>query len=175
MANGYVYFIMQIHVFDETNARIYNVEMCICWNGYTFLITQEYGRNKSAPTSDGMFRGCFVEYSPPIHGTFVAAFQFVRHIIIIYVTHHRKPCATCLFRGCYAFWKQKPTFCTSKTILLKHKNPLFGVQKGGFYSVKKAGLHNKNKQPEKPLPVATMPNTHTPPHNNTTHSAHAYA
>ena len=57
----------------------------------------------------------------------------------------------------------------------ENKNPLFGVQKGDFCSVKKAGLHNKNEQPEKPLPVATMPNTHTPPHNNTTHSAHAYA
>ena len=61
------------------------------------------------------------------------------------------------------------------TILLYTKNPLFARQKGGFYSLKKAGLHNKNEQPEKPLPVATMPNTHTPPHNNTTHSAHAYA
>ena len=30
----------------------------------------------------------------PIHGTFVAAFLFVRHIIIIYVTHHRNSSTT---------------------------------------------------------------------------------
>lgn len=101
--------------------------------------------------------------------------QTVHNINVNRPQHHRNSSATHLFRDGYAFWKQKPPFCISKTILLHTKNPLFGVQKGGFCSVKKAGLHNKNEQPKKPLPVATMPNTHTPPHNNTTHSAHAYA
>jgi len=43
------------------------------------------------------------ECSQPIHGMFVAVFQFVRHIIIIYVTHHRNSLATRLFRDGYAF------------------------------------------------------------------------
>lgn len=162
-------------VCNETNTRIR-------WNKCTYLIMWKcvlgYGNTHfwlCKNTSTMNRYPTPAECSQPIHGMFVAVFQFVRHIIIIYVTHHRKPLATCLFRDGYAFWKQKPPFCTSKTILLYTKNPLFGVQKGGFCSVKKAGLHNKNEQPEKPLPVATIPNTHTPPHNNTTHSAHAYA
>jgi len=47
-----------------------------------------YGRDESAPTLGGMF---------------VGVLRIVRHIIIIYVTHHRKPSATRLFRDGYAF------------------------------------------------------------------------
>ena len=77
----------RIHVFN-------NVEMRFGLWKYTYLVMQKYGHDESAPTPDGMFRGCFAEYSPPIHGTFVAAFQFVRHIIIIYITHYRNSSAT---------------------------------------------------------------------------------
>ena len=151
--NEYTYLIMWIYIFDNARIRAR-------WNGPLRW------RNVRTP-----FRGWALVF----YGMFVGVLRIVRHIIIIYVTLHRNSSATCLFRDGYAFWKQKPPFCTSKTILLYTKNPLFARQKGGFCSVKKAGLHNKNEQPEKPLPVATMPNTHTPPHNNTTHSAHAYA
>ena len=164
-----------IYKFDNENMRVQ-------WNEYTYLIMWKcvlgYGNTHFwlCKNTGAMNRSPTpAECSQPIHGMFVAVFQFVRHIIIIYVTHHRNSSATRLFRDGYAFWKQKPPFCISKTILLHTKNPLFARQKGGFCSLKKAGLHNKNEQPEKPLPVATMPNTHTPPHNNTTHSAHAYA
>ena len=157
-----------IHKFD-------NEKMRVRWNEYTYLIMWIYIFDNARIRARWIGPLRLTECSQPIHGMFVAVFQFVRHIIIIYVTHHRNSSATRLFRDGYAFWKQKPPFCISKTILLQHKNPLFARQKGDFCSVKKAGLHNKNEQPEKPLPVATMPNTHTPPHNNTTHSAHAYA
>lgn len=122
------------------------------------------------------------ECSQPIHGMFVAAFQFVWHIIIIYVTRHRKPSTTSSQLVCNSFiswWlrilKTKTPFLHFKNHTFVHQKPPFCTPKRGFLLCKKAGLHNKNEQPEKPLPVATMPNTQTPPHNNTTHSAHAYA
>ena len=171
--------------------------MCVWWNKCTDSVTEKHKfeneytqiwqqKNTCAMNRIHVFNNVEMRFglckntgtinrSPTPGGMFVGVLRIVRHIIIIYVTRHRKPSATCLFRDGYAFWKQKPPFCTPKTILLHTKNPLFARQKGGFCSVKKAGLHNKNEQPEKPLPVATMPNTHTPPHNNTTHSAHAYA
>lgn len=58
---------------------INNVEMRFGLWKYTFSVMQKYGHDESVPTP---------------HGMFAAAFQFVRHIIIIYVTHHRKPSAT---------------------------------------------------------------------------------
>ena len=71
----------RIHVFN-------NVEMRFGLWKYTFLVMQKYGHDESVPYADGMF---------------VAVFQFVRHIIIIYVTHHRNSLATRLFRDGYAF------------------------------------------------------------------------
>ena len=65
------------------------------------------------------------------------------------------------------FALQKPYFCTPKTPFLACKK--------GFLLCKKGGAAQQKWTTRKALPVATMPNTHTPPHNNTTHSAHAYA
>lgn len=95
--------------------------------------------------------------SQTVHNIIITRSQLVYFVIVTH-SENKNP----------LFATQKPYFCTTKT-------PFLACKKGGFYSLKKAGLHNKNEQPEKPLPVATMPNTHTPPHNNTTHSAHAYA
>lgn len=67
---------------------INNVEMRFGLWKYTFLVMQKYGHDESVPYADGMF---------------VAVFQFVRHIIIIYITHYRNSSATRLFRDCYAF------------------------------------------------------------------------
>lgn len=133
---------------------------------------------------------------PPIRRTFVAVFQFVRHIIIIYVTRHRNRAqhyhnssathfvniqCIILNRPQLVYFvivthsENKTPFLHFKNHTFVHQKPPFWRAKRGFLLCKKGGLHNKNEQPEKPLPVATMPNTHTPPHNNTTHSAHAYA
>ena len=69
----------RIHVFN-------NVEMHFGLWKYTFLVMQKYGHDESAPTP--------AECSQPIHGMFIAVFQFVRHIIIIYVTRHRNSSTT---------------------------------------------------------------------------------
>ena len=42
-----------IHVYN-------NVEMRIRWNGYVYLLMSEYGRDESAPTPGGVFRGYFL-------------------------------------------------------------------------------------------------------------------
>ena len=62
----------RIHVFN-------NVEMHFGLWKYTFLIMQGYGHDESVPYAGGMF---------------VGVLRIVRHIIIIYVTHHRKPSTT---------------------------------------------------------------------------------
>ena len=46
---------------------------------YTFLIMQKYGHDESVPYAGGMF---------------VGVLRIVRHIIIIYITHHRNSSAT---------------------------------------------------------------------------------
>ena len=55
---------------------------------YTYLIMQGYGHDETVPYAGGMF---------------VGVSWIVRHIIIIYVTHHRNSLATRLFRDGYAF------------------------------------------------------------------------
>ena len=77
----------RIHVFN-------NVEMRFGLWKYTFLVMQKYGCDESVPYAWRNIHNQFRGRMQPIHGTFVAAFQFVRHIIIIYVTRHRKPSAT---------------------------------------------------------------------------------
>ena len=62
----------RIHVFN-------NVEMRFGLWKYTFLVMQKYGHDESVPYACGMFAPNFVG---------------VRHIIIIYITHHRKPSTT---------------------------------------------------------------------------------
>ena len=106
----------------------------------------------------------------------------VRCGIPIRATHYYNICNTSsqTVHNLFISWllrilKTKTPFLHFKNHTFETQKPPFWRAKRGFCSVKKAGLHNKNKQPEKPLPIATMPNTHTPPHNNTTHSAHAYA
>ena len=50
MTNGNTCAAKWIHVYN-------NVEMRIRWNGYVYLFMSEYGRNESAPTPGGVFRG----------------------------------------------------------------------------------------------------------------------
>ena len=96
-----------------------------------------YGRDESAPTPGGVFATNFVG---------------VRHIIIIYVTRHRKPYTTHFVNiQCIILNRPQLVYFVMVTHS-ENKNPLFARQKGGFCSVKKAGLHNKNEQPEKHYP-----------------------
>ena len=156
---------------------------CVLGYGNTHLwLCKNTGAMNRSPTPGGMFttnfvgvRECFVEYSQPISWANATNSRNVRCGIPIRATHYYNICNTSsqTVRNIIVTRPQLVYF-----VIVTHsenKNPLFARQKGGFCSVKKAGLHNKNEQPEKPLPVATVPNTHTPPHNNTTHSAHVYA
>ena len=60
------------HPRNGERKRIFNnMETHIWLWKYTFLIMQGYGHDESTPTSDGMFRGHFVECSQPFHGIFV--------------------------------------------------------------------------------------------------------
>lgn len=77
----------RIHVFN-------NVEMRFGLWKYAFSVMQKYGHDESVPHVWRNIRTPFRGRMQPIHGTFVAIFLFVRHIIIIYVTHHRKPYTT---------------------------------------------------------------------------------
>ena len=101
----------------------------------------------------------------PIHGTFVAIFLFVRHIIIIYVTHYRNSSAThfvniqCIILNRAQlvyfvlvthsenknplFALQKPYFCTPKTPFLHAKKGVFVFQKYGFWSAKRGFLFSE--------------------------------
>ena len=71
----------RIYVFNKVEMRFG------LWK-YTFLVMQKYGHDESVPYACGMFVGIS---------------WIVRHIIIIYVTHHRNSSATRLFRDGYAF------------------------------------------------------------------------
>ncbi|WP_455086148.1 hypothetical protein [Prevotella pallens] len=62
----------RIHVFN-------NVEIRFGYGNTHFWLCKNTGTMNRSPTPGGMF---------------VAVFQFVRHIIIIYITHHRKPSTT---------------------------------------------------------------------------------
>ena len=53
MTNGNTCAVKWIHVYN-------NVEMRIRSNGYMYLFRSEYGRDESAPTPGGVFRGYFV-------------------------------------------------------------------------------------------------------------------
>ena len=48
--------------------------------------------------------------------------------------------ATCSLSVCYIFAVQKYGFCATKVWFLACKNPLFTLQKGGFYRTKRGGL-----------------------------------
>ena len=73
-----------------------------------------YGRDKSAPTPCGVFRGVFRGGSLYIHGTF----------------------ATSSLSVCYIIAIQKYGFCNAKVWFLAYKKGVFTLQKYGFYNSK---------------------------------------
>ena len=84
-----------------------------------------YGHDESAPTPGGMFRGCF---------------RSIRHAFAIRSEHIHGMFATCSLSVCYIFAMQKYGFCATKVWFLACKNPLFTLQKGGFYRTKRVVL-----------------------------------
>ena len=70
MTNRNTCAVKWIHVYN-------NVEMRIRWNGYVYLFMSEYGRDESAPTPGGVFRGYFVGVRCIINNPFVAKWQAV--------------------------------------------------------------------------------------------------
>lgn len=92
----------------------------------------------------------------PIHGTFVAVFLFVRHIIIIYVTRHRKPSATSsqLARNLFISWwlrilKTKTPFLHFKNHTFAQQKPPFCTPKRGFLLCKKGGAAQQKRATRK--------------------------
>ena len=81
--------------------------------------------------------------SPTPNGMFVGVLRIVRHIIIIYVTHHRKPSTTSsqTVRNIIVTRPQLVYF-----VIVTHsenKNPLFALQKPYFCTPKTPFLHAK--------------------------------
>ena len=126
----------RIHVFN-------NVEMRFGLRKYTFLVMQKYGHDKSVPYVWRNIRTQFRGRMQPIHGTFVAVFQFVRHIIIIYVTHHRKPSTTHFVNiQCIILNRAQLVYFVMVTHS-ENKNPIFALQKPYFCTTKTPFLHAK--------------------------------
>ena len=110
----------------------------------------EYGRDESAPTPGGVFRGYFVGVRCIINNPFAANWQAVssrrgRFIVPVYLystcicnpfeTHSRN--VRNVFVICVLHIRRV------KVWFLRCKSMVFGVQKGGFYIAKVWFLHCK--------------------------------
>ena len=111
----------------------------------------EYGRDESAPTPGGVFRGYFVGVRCIINNPFAANWQAVssrrgRFIVPVYLystcicnpfeTHSRN--VSNMFVICVLHIRRV------KVWFLRCKSMVFGVQKGGFYIAKVWFLQCKN-------------------------------
>ena len=80
---------------------------------------------------------------PTSGGIFVGVLQIVRHIIIIYVTRHRKPSATHFVNiQCIILNRLQLVYFVMVTHS-ENKNPLFALQKPYFCTTKTPFLHAK--------------------------------
>ena len=139
MTNGNTCAVKWIHVYN-------NVEMRIRWNGYVYLFMSEYGRDESAPTPGGVFRGYFVGVRCIINNPFAAKWQAVSScrgwfIVPVYTCspHIRKtlghicnPFETHLCNVRNVFVICVLHIRRVKVWFLRCKSMVFGVQKGGF-------------------------------------------
>ena len=151
MTNGNTYAVKWIHVYN-------NVEMRIWWNGYVYLFMSEYGRDESAPTPGGVFRGYFVGECWVFTECFVViSWMFVALLTIRSQRNGRLLAAVGADLSCpcirarHTFVKRWGTFA----IRLKHIHVMFAtcslsvcyifaVQKYGFCVVKVWFLVCKN-------------------------------
>ena len=141
MTNGNTCAVKWIHVYN-------NVEMRIRWNGYVYLFMSEYGRDESAPTPGGVFRGYFVGVRCIINNPFAAKWQAVsscrgRFIVpaYLYSTCICNPFETHLCNVRNVFVICVLHIRRVKVWFLACKNYLFGLQKPPFWPAKSGFLY----------------------------------
>ena len=90
-----------------------------------YLFISEYGRDESAPTPGGVFRGYFVGVRCIINNPFRIHSQNVRNVFVICMLHIRSAKRGFLRCKSMVFGVQKPPFYIAKTPFLACKKWVF--------------------------------------------------